>query len=138
MQKQARKVAWQLPYGDCAFPMAGSSIVRNPTAPSRQPVCLRKSTSHSIVASGSPFEVCLNPDNTLYSRHFLLIDRHFEETTCTHHCEVLTKRYAHHFLQNCSRQTHQKLTGEHGYRHTYIAAGSSAIQRTRWAQVSHT
>ena len=36
MQKQAGKVAWQLPYGDCAFPMAGSSIVTSPSAPGDQ------------------------------------------------------------------------------------------------------
>ena len=36
MQKQAGKVAWQLLYRDCAFPMAGSSIVTNPMAPGDQ------------------------------------------------------------------------------------------------------
>ena len=45
MQKQAGNLALQLPYGDCAFPMAGSCIVMNPAA--------TKSTLHLIVASGS-------------------------------------------------------------------------------------
>ena len=32
LQKLVEKVAWQLLYRDCAFPMAGSSIVTNPMA----------------------------------------------------------------------------------------------------------
>ena len=58
------------------------------------------------------------------------------KTTCT--CtslRVVTKHYAHHCVQNCSRQAHQEFTRwTYGYRHTYIAAGTSAIQCTRWGE----
>lgn len=32
---------------------------------------------------------------------------------CTHHGDVLTERYAHHCMQNCSMQAHQKFTDIH-------------------------
>ena len=41
MQKQAGKVAWQLPYGNCAFSMASSSIVTNLAAPSDHYTCTK-------------------------------------------------------------------------------------------------
>ena len=37
--------------------------------------------------------------------------RRVNKTTCTHHCNVLTKRYAHHCVQNGSWQAHQTFTG---------------------------
>ena len=75
-QKQAGKVAWQLPHGGWAFPMAGSSIGTNSVA--QWPLCPRKS------ASRSPFQVRPSPD-----RHRV------PDSPEPARPDVLTKRHAH-------------------------------------------
>ena len=92
MQKQAEKVAWQLLYGDHAFPMAGSSIMPNLA---QQLLCPHKSTSYPVVASGSPFEVCPNPDATHCAEESSQCPPRHVKMMCTHHSDVLRKQYAH-------------------------------------------
>ena len=108
MQKQAGNLAWQLPYGDCAFPMAGSCIVTNPAAttmPAQEhfaPYCCFRQPGLRCALAQTRHHV---PDS------WASLSRCATKTTCTHNCDMLRKRYAHHCTQNCSGQVHHKFTG---------------------------
>ena len=63
--------------------------------------------------------------------------RRVNETTCTHHCNVLMKQYAHHCIQNCSGQANKRVPGEGtDYRHCYRDF-SHAMHLVGLAQARH-
>ena len=72
------------------IPMAGCSIVTI-ISDDHWPLCSHKSTSHPIVASGSPFDGALaQPRCDALCQTAEPAHPHVNSTTCTYHCEVLT------------------------------------------------
>ena len=64
MQKQAGKAMEMATTIRGLCSSYGWQLYCDESCGTRRPLCLRKSTLHPIVASGSPFEVCPNPDTT--------------------------------------------------------------------------
>ena len=91
------------------FPMAGSSIATNPVA--WLPLCPHRALCPLSLLQVAPLKCALAQTRHCVPDSGASPFRRVNETACTHHCHVLTKPYAHHCLQNCSGETHQKFTG---------------------------
>ena len=101
-----------------------AALLQRTQRPGNHYLC--KSTSHPIVASCSPFEVC--PCQTWHCVPYIQVSP----------SRRVNKRCVHHRVQNCNGQARQNLPGERtDYRHTYITTRTLATQCTRWGSLRH-
>ena len=86
-----RQWKWQLPYGDCALPMAGSSIVTNPVAHGDHYACARALCT-LLLLQAAPLKCVLAQTRHRVPNSRACPSRCANETICTHHSNMLTKR----------------------------------------------
>ena len=132
-RKRYSQAGWQLPYGDCAFHRAKSSIVTNLAA--RRPLCMCKSTL--LLLQSAPLKCDLAQTLHRLPDCRASPSKPVNKMMCTYNYDVLAKRYAHYCIQNCLGQwTYSyRQTCIHTYLCTYI---HTYIHTYRYRDFSHT
>ena len=82
------KVTYQPSYRDCAFPMAGSSIVTNPTVPGDHYANARALCT-LLLLQAAPLKYALAQTRQCVPDSQAGASKRVKETMCKHHCGVL-------------------------------------------------